>query len=175
MAPPPGGESRYRVEPNIKDGKGGCRSAHAALVAKYLYGDGVNPATVEARVFTAEEYTPSALRDFLWSVRCNLHFLAGRAEGGSPSTCSRPWRNGWATSSAAACARLERFMKHYFWLPRMSATDDHPVLGAGDRAVKPSPGSRAPQSALLADRRRSAPAAIFASDNGRLNVATRRV
>ena len=35
------GESRYRVEPNIKDGKGGLRDLHTLhWLAKYLYGDG---------------------------------------------------------------------------------------------------------------------------------------
>ena len=36
------GESRYRVEPNIKDGKGGLRDLHTLhWLAKYLYGDGL--------------------------------------------------------------------------------------------------------------------------------------
>ena len=53
-APPPRGRSRaIAVEPNIKDGKGGLRDLHTLhWLAKYLYGDGVNPATVAAQVFT---------------------------------------------------------------------------------------------------------------------------
>ena len=36
------GESRYKVEPNIKDGKGGLRDLHTLhWLSKYLYGQGV--------------------------------------------------------------------------------------------------------------------------------------
>ena len=35
-------QSRYRVEPNIKDGKGGLRDLHTLhWLAKYLYGKGL--------------------------------------------------------------------------------------------------------------------------------------
>ena len=41
--------SRYRVEPNIKDGKGGLRDLHTLhWLAKYLYGGPRRPATVAA-------------------------------------------------------------------------------------------------------------------------------
>ena len=48
------GESRYKVEPNIKDGKGGLpRSPHAAWLSKYIFGQEVGTAAVEAGIFTA--------------------------------------------------------------------------------------------------------------------------
>src|SRR5947199_144825 len=47
------GESRYRVEPNIKDGKGGLRDLHTLhWLAKYLYGSGLSAGAVEAAIFT---------------------------------------------------------------------------------------------------------------------------
>ena len=47
------GESRYKVEPNIKDGKGGLRDLHTLhWLSKYLYGQGVGAATVAAGIFT---------------------------------------------------------------------------------------------------------------------------
>ena len=47
------GESRYRVEPNIKDGKGGLRDLHTLhWLAKYLYGKGPSEGAVEAAIFT---------------------------------------------------------------------------------------------------------------------------
>ena len=76
------GESRYRVEPNIKDGKGGLRDLHTLhWLAKYLYGQGPSEGAVEATIFTADEQaTFRRCETFLWTVRCHLHFLTGRAE-----------------------------------------------------------------------------------------------
>ena len=76
------GASRYVVEPNIKDGKGGLRDLHTLhWLAKHLYPDKAEEEFVEAGVFTAHEYR-SFLRceRFLWTVRCELHFLTGRSE-----------------------------------------------------------------------------------------------
>ena len=50
------GESRYRVEPNIKDGKGGLRDLHTLhWLSKYLYGEGVGQSTIDNGAFTKEE------------------------------------------------------------------------------------------------------------------------
>jgi [protein-PII] uridylyltransferase len=50
------GESRYRVEPNIKDGKGGLRDLHTLhWLAKYLYGEGLGDTGGEAQAFTPAE------------------------------------------------------------------------------------------------------------------------
>ena len=52
-AAPDAGESRYKVEPNVKDGKGGLRDLHTLhWLSKYLYGQGVGAATVAAGIFT---------------------------------------------------------------------------------------------------------------------------
>ena len=47
------GASRYLVEPNIKDGKGGLRDLHTLhWLAKHLYPDKAEAEFVEAGVFT---------------------------------------------------------------------------------------------------------------------------
>src|SRR5262249_45556263 len=76
------GESRYRVEPNIKDGKGGLRDLHTLhWLAKYLYGHGPGEPGAGSLPFTPDENaTFRQCENFLWTVRCQLHFLAGRAE-----------------------------------------------------------------------------------------------
>ena len=57
------GESRYLVEPNVKDGKGGLRDLHTLLwLAKYLYGKEVGPETIEEKIFTPRNTPPSAAR-----------------------------------------------------------------------------------------------------------------
>ena len=76
------GDSRYVVEPNVKDGKGGLRDLHTLFwIAKYVYRVRETDELLERGVFDAQEYrTFRRCADFLWSVRCNLHFFAGRAE-----------------------------------------------------------------------------------------------
>ena len=76
------GESRYLVEPNIKEGKGGLRDLQTLYwIGKYLYhvDDAAN--LVEHGVFTKDEYkTFQKAEAFLWNVRVHLHYLVGRAE-----------------------------------------------------------------------------------------------
>src|SRR6202047_5209977 len=79
-----GGQSRYLVEPNVKDGKGGLRDLHTLFwIAKYVYRVREPEQLIKRGVFDRDEYTLfRRCEDFLWSVRCNMHFLAGRAEEG---------------------------------------------------------------------------------------------
>jgi [protein-PII] uridylyltransferase len=76
------GESRYLVEPNIKDGKGGLRDLQTLYwIGKYLYHVYDAADLVEHGVFTREEYrTFQKAEAFLWNVRVHLHYLLGRAE-----------------------------------------------------------------------------------------------
>jgi [protein-PII] uridylyltransferase len=76
------GESRYLVEPNVKDGKGGLRDLQTLYwIGKYLYRVDDAADLVAHGVFTADEYKMFlAAEAFLWDVRCQLHWLVGRAE-----------------------------------------------------------------------------------------------
>jgi [protein-PII] uridylyltransferase len=110
------GASRYLVEPNVKDGKGGLRDLHTLhWMAKHIYPDKAEAEFVEAGVFTASEYASfRRCESFLWSVRCHLHFLTGRPEERltfelQPLMAERLGYRGHAGLSV-----VERFMKHYF-------------------------------------------------------------
>ncbi len=76
------GQSRYLVEPNIKEGKGGLRDLQTLYwIGKYLYHVDDAAALVERGVFTKDEYkTFQKAEAFLWNVRVHLHYLVGRAE-----------------------------------------------------------------------------------------------
>jgi [protein-PII] uridylyltransferase len=76
------GESRYLVEPNIKEGKGGLRDLQTLYwIGKYLYHVDDAAALVQHNVFTRDEYrTFQKAEAFLWDVRVRLHYLVGRAE-----------------------------------------------------------------------------------------------
>src|SRR6186997_1907654 len=77
-----GGQSRYLVEPNVKDGKGGLRDLHTLFwIAKYVYRVHDVGEMIDRGVFDQDEIKLfRRCEDFLWSVRCNLHFLTGRPE-----------------------------------------------------------------------------------------------
>ena len=76
------GESRYLVEPNIKEGKGGLRDVQTLYwIGKYLYHVYDAADLVQYNVFTRDEYeTFRNAETFLWDVRVKLHYLMGRAE-----------------------------------------------------------------------------------------------
>ncbi|HEY4191621.1 MAG TPA: nucleotidyltransferase domain-containing protein, partial [Mesorhizobium sp.] len=76
------GESRYLVEPNVKDGKGGLRDLHTLFwIGKYFYRVRTGEELVEKGVFTQGEHNQfRKAEDFLWAVRCHMHFLTGKPE-----------------------------------------------------------------------------------------------
>ena len=76
------GDSRYVVEPNVKDGKGGLRDLHTLYwIGKYVHGVERPADLVQAGLLTAAEFRRfDRAERFFWSVRCHLHQLAGRPE-----------------------------------------------------------------------------------------------
>jgi [protein-PII] uridylyltransferase len=110
------GASRYRVEPNVKDGKGGLRDLHTLhWLAKHLYPDKAEEEFVEAGVFTRTEYRSfRRCEAFLWAVRCNLHFMTGRAEERLTFDHQRQMADRLGYRGHAGLSAVERFMKHYF-------------------------------------------------------------
>ena len=114
------GASRYLVEPNIKEGTGGLRDLHTLhWLAKHLYPDKAEEEFVEAGVFTRHEYR-SFLRCefFLWTVRCNLHFLTDRPEERLSFDLQRAMAERLGYRGHAGLSGVERFMKHYFLIAK---------------------------------------------------------
>ena len=110
------GASRYLVEPNIKDGKGGLRDLHTLhWLAKHLYPDTAEEEFVEAGVFTPAEYSSfRRCESFLWSVRCQLHFLTDRPEERLSFDVQPLMAERLGYRGHAGLRAVERFMKHYF-------------------------------------------------------------
>ncbi len=76
------GDSRYVVEPNVKEGKGGLRDLHLLFwIAKYLYRVSEPGELVAKGVLTKEEarHFERAER-FFSTVRCHIHYLTSRAD-----------------------------------------------------------------------------------------------
>jgi [protein-PII] uridylyltransferase len=118
------GVSRYALEPNIKEGKGGLRDLHALFwIAKYLYEADDAATLVERGVFTAAEAaTFDKAEAFLWTVRVGLHDLAGRADERLTFDLQPELAERLGYRDHAGTRGVERLMKHYFLTPRTSAT-----------------------------------------------------
>ena len=76
------GDSRYVVEPNVKDGKGGLRDLQTLYwIGKYVHGVERPADLVGAGLLTPREFRRFERAErFFWSVRNHLHLAAGRPE-----------------------------------------------------------------------------------------------
>ncbi len=74
------GGQRYVLEPNVKEGKGGLRDLQTLYwIGKYLHRVPAARELVAMGLFRPEEYdTFRTAEDFLWAVRCHLHYSAKR-------------------------------------------------------------------------------------------------
>jgi len=74
------GGQRYMVEPNVKEGKGGLRDLQSLFwIAKYLHRVDDPSELVGLGIFSQTEYDVfTKAEDYLWTVRCHLHLIAGR-------------------------------------------------------------------------------------------------
>ena len=109
------GESRYKVEPNVKDGKGGLRDLHTLhWLAKYIHGETPGQ-DAESRIFSASEMTTFRhSENFLWTVRCHLHFLTGRPEERLTFDLQPQLARRLGYHDRRGLKAVERFMRHYF-------------------------------------------------------------
>jgi len=110
------GESRYLVEPNVKDGKGGLRDLHTLYwIAKYLYRVEDVSELVGAGFLTADEFKAFAdAEEYLWLVRCHLHFLTGRAEERLTFDVQIDLSKRLGFEDVGRARGVERFMQQYF-------------------------------------------------------------
>jgi [protein-PII] uridylyltransferase len=170
------GQSRYLVEPNVKDGKGGLRDLHTLFwIAKYVYRVRDTDELAERGVFDAQEYrTFRRCADFLWSVRCNLHFVSGRPEERLSFDMQREIAIRLGYTSHPGMQDVERFMKHYFLIAK-EVGDLTAILCAKleDQQAKPAPVlsrvmARFRPSVKL---RRVPDSDDFMIDNNRINLA----
>lgn len=114
------GQSRYLVEPNVKDGKGGLRDLHTLFwIAKYVYRVREPDELIKRGVFNKEEYQLfRRCEDFLWAVRCHMHFVTGRAEERLGFDIQREIAQRLGYTEHPGQQDVERFMKHYFLIAK---------------------------------------------------------
>ncbi len=163
------GAVRYRVEPNVKDGKGGLRDLNTLFwIARCLVPDSPLGARVMDGLLTARERrTFEEAFDFLWRVRAHLHLTAGRPEEKltfdlQPEVARRMGWRGRGDEPA-----VERFMRRYFLVAR--------DVGALTRALSAKLEARQQKptlslSRLIPGRKRKLGVEGFTEEAGRLSV-----
>ncbi|MBS0363517.1 MAG: [protein-PII] uridylyltransferase [Proteobacteria bacterium] len=168
------GASRYMVEPNIKEGKGGLRDLNTLFwIAQYLH-----PGQSIEKVMQLEMFEHREVRafiqafDFLWAVRSHLHFATGRPEERLTFDLQPEIARRMGYGDRPDNPAVERFMRRYFLiakevgaLTRVFAAK----LEAENVKVAPKGLSR-----LLPGRRRQKRKALdepgFHEIGGRLNI-----
>jgi [protein-PII] uridylyltransferase len=173
------GQSRYLVEPNVKDGKGGLRDLHTLFwIAKYVYRVHDIEELIERGVFEPDELKLfRRCEDFLWSVRCNMHFLTGRAEERLSFDIQRDIALRLGYTEHPGQKDVERFMKHYFLVAK-DVGDLTAILCAEleDRQAKPAPMLSRMMARLRPRGKRPLPESEdFLDDNNRLTIADNEV
>jgi [protein-PII] uridylyltransferase len=167
------GESRYLVEPNVKEGKGGLRDLNTLFwIAKYVYRVRDPQELVAAGLFSRREYGLfRRCEEFLWSVRCQLHFLTGRSEERLSFDLQRPIAQRLGYADRAPQTGVERFMKHYFLVAK-DVGDLTAIVCAAleERQAKPTQSLDRFLSRLRRRPQAVADAADFRIDNDRVNL-----
>ena len=110
------GDSRYVVEPNVKDGKGGLRDLQTLYwIGKYIHRVRDAAELVDVGLFTAEEYrTLPPRRGLPLAVRCHLHTITGRAEDRLTFDLQREVARRMNYADRPGKSAVERFMQFYF-------------------------------------------------------------
>jgi [protein-PII] uridylyltransferase len=168
------GNSRYLVEPNIKDGKGGLRDLHTLYwIGKYFYQVDKPEKLVEAGLFTREEFRRfRRAEEFLWTVRCHMHFATGKAEERLSFDLQRELAGRLRYASHGGMLDVERFMKHYFLMAKETGDLTLIVCSALEEQDAKSVQGFTGLIRSIRHRVRKIPGTLdFINDNGRINVA----
>ncbi len=114
------GDTRYVLEPNIKEGKGGLRDLQTLFwIAKYLYQVEDVGGLVAKGVLTTDDVRHFAkAENFLWTVRCHLHYLTGRPEERLTFNIQETVGKRMRYRDHGGARGVERFMKHYFLIAK---------------------------------------------------------
>jgi [protein-PII] uridylyltransferase len=110
------GDSRYSVEPNVKESKGGLRDLHTLYwIGKYIHKVRSASELIDAGLLTQAEYRAfRKAENFFWAVRCHLHALTGRAEDRLTFDLQREVAARMNYSDRPGKRGVERFMQYFF-------------------------------------------------------------
>ena len=135
------GDSRYLLEPNVKEGKGGLRDLQTLMwLGRFLY-DVDSPAELIDREVLDKRslgvFTRS--RRFLWTVRCHLHYLTGRAEERLTFDLQTEIAARMGYRASKRSSGVERFMKRYYLVAKDTGSLTRIVCAALEEQHKRRP------------------------------------
>ncbi len=162
------GDSRYVVEPNVKDGKGGLRDLHTLYwIGKYVHGVDRPADLVRAGLLTAAEFKRfDRAERFFWAVRCHLHLLAGRAEERLSFEYQPRIADIMHYADRPGKSAVERFMQFYF----LNAKTVGDLTGVFLAQLDEQLAKKGFRFALPAIRRRPKRLGGFVLDRGRISI-----
>jgi [protein-PII] uridylyltransferase len=110
------GRSRYTVEPNIKQSKGGLRDLQLIRwLAQFLYGTDAFERWVGTRLLSVADVDKYiAADDFLWTVRFHLHDLASGSDERLSFDLQPEIASRMGFEDVGEESGVERFMRRYF-------------------------------------------------------------
>ncbi len=163
------GDSRYVVEPNVKEGKGGLRDLHTLFwIGKYIHRVGSVAELVDVGLLTRQELSQfERAENFLWAVRCHMHLIAGRPEERLTFDLQIEVAERMGFRARTGRAGVERFMRLYFLMVKtvgdltgifLAHLDD--AMGQRGRRLIPT----------LFQRKRKRDLGGYVLDRGRLTI-----
>lgn len=110
------GDSRYVVEPNVKEGKGGLRDLQTLYwIGKFMHRVESASQLVDMGLFTKAEYRSFRRAEgFLLAVRCHMHSITKRAEDRLTFDLQREVARAMNFADRPGKSAVERFMQYYF-------------------------------------------------------------
>ena len=110
------GDSRYVVEPNVKEGKGGLRDLQTLYwIGKFAHRVESAAQLVDVGLFSKSEYRSFRRAEgFLLAARSHMHSITGRAEDRLTFDLQRQVAEAMNFADRPGKSAVERFMQYYF-------------------------------------------------------------
>jgi [protein-PII] uridylyltransferase len=162
------GDSRYVVEPNVKEGKGGLRDLHTLYwIGKYIHKVRSAAELVDVGLLTGSEYrTFRRAEDFFWAVRCHLHSITNRAEDRLTFDLQREVAARMQFADRPGKSAVERFMQYFF----LQAKRVGHLTGLFLAQLEEQSGKRQPRGLLAGFRARKRNLKGYPVFGGRIGV-----
>lgn len=162
------GDSRYVVEPNVKEGKGGLRDLHTLYwIGKYIHHVRNLSELVDVGLLTPAEYRAfRRAENFFWAVRCHLHTITGRAEDRLTFDQQREVAARMQFADRPGKSAVERFMQYFF----LQAKRVGHLTGLFLAQLDEQSGKKAPRGLLAGFRARKRMLRGYAVYGGKITV-----